>query len=271
MRHEAREISGSPVFVTGGSSGIGLAFAHHCAAKGHDVAIFARDPDRLNGAAQELRAAHPDVSFFHKVADVTDPDAMQGALSAAAQALGKPGWLVCSAGDTLPGYWKTLPADAEERLMNVNYFGVTNTIRQCLPHLRADARIGIVSSAAAILGICGYGAYAPSKFALRGLAEILRTELARDGVHVTLYMPPDTQTPQYDRELPIRPEATRRVSTLGGVLSAERVAQRLYDAMAARRFVAFPTLMLRLYYVASPIIAPFFRAYQKWHLNKARD
>ncbi len=96
--------------------------------------------------------------------------------------------------------------------MQVNYFGVANCIRQALPHLVDNARIAIVSSAVAVIGVCGYAAYAPSKFALRGLAEILRVELANQNLNVTLCMPPDTLTPQLSREQLLRPSATKKIA-----------------------------------------------------------
>ena len=256
-------IEGKAAFITGGSSGIGLACAMECAANGHNIAIFARNEDRLISAALDIRGKFSGVEVYFETADVTDRAALRRAFLSASEAVGQPGILICSAGETHPGYWTDLDESVEEEILQTNYFGVVKSIREALPLMASGGRIVMVSSAAAILGTCGYGAYAPSKFALRGLAEILRVELRQHNLSLTLSMPPDTDTPQLADEVKSRPPVTSRISGLGSVLSADSVARNIYSAVKARRFLALPTISLHLYYYSSPFIAPFLRAYQR--------
>jgi 3-dehydrosphinganine reductase len=81
--------------------------------------------------------------------------------------------------------------------MDVNYFGTFYPTRYVLPKMKAagDGIIVITASQGALMGIYGYGAYAASKFALRGLAETIAMESKSKGVSVTLALPTDTDTP----------------------------------------------------------------------------
>ena len=98
--------------------------------------------------------------------------------------------------------------------MSVNYFGTLNTVKAVLPYLSSQdsPRIVMISSAAALVGIYGYSAYAPSKFALTGLAEVLRQELRPKGIGVSIAYPGDTETPQLEYENQFKPAATKEIS-----------------------------------------------------------
>ena len=96
----------------------------------------------------------------------------------------------------------------------------------------------MISSGAGLFGVYGYGAYAPSKFAVRGLAETLRVELAPHGIIVTVAYPPDTATPQLAAEYATKPEATRRITAGGGVWQPDAVAARIVRAALQGRFVS---------------------------------
>lgn len=252
-----------PAFVTGGSSGIGLALAQRCAAEGRAVALFARDPDRLQEARMALAQQAPGVPVHAEAVDVSDAPALRTAFERAAGALGGPGLLVCSAGIAVPGRFTEIPAEVHRRVMEVNFFGSLNAVHAAQPLLAPGARIGLISSAAAIVGLYGYTAYAPSKFALRGLAESLRAELEPEGIGVTLCLPPDTDTPQLADELPHRPAVTSRIAGLSAVMSADAVADALLRGMARDRFLVVPGVSLKAYYLAANGLGPAMRLLQR--------
>ncbi|GHE61840.1 SDR family NAD(P)-dependent oxidoreductase [Streptomyces capitiformicae] len=97
-----------------------------------------------------------------------------------------------------------------------------------------------VSSAAGLLGIFGYSAYAPAKFAVRGLMESLRAELVPHGVHVGVVFPPDVDTPQLAEENRWKPEETRVVGGTNKPLTAEQVAAAIVRGIDQRRFMICP-------------------------------
>ena len=256
------------VFVTGGSSGIGLAVARQMARQGAGgIALFARDAGRLRRAVDEVASLAPDLVVRGWALDVADPYLSAVAVEAAVAALGVPDRVVLSAGVTLPGLFETLGIAEQHRVMEVNYFGAVHVLQPLLPRLRSGARIGLVGSAAGIAGIHGYGGYAPSKFALRGLAEVLRVELSVRGIGVTLCQPPDTETPMLRAERGLRPAVTERIAG-PTALSAEAVADCLIRAMEADRFHALPGLPVRMLHLLGPVAAAVLRWRQR-HLIRS--
>jgi 3-dehydrosphinganine reductase len=90
-----------------------------------------------------------------------------------------------------------------------------------------SGRIVLVSSQAGQVGVFGYTSYCATKFALKGLAESLQMELARDNIYVTLAYPPDTDTPGFLEENKTKPIETQLINETSGVLSAEEVARKI--------------------------------------------
>ena len=195
--------------------------------------------------------------------DVTDHKAVERAVHASVARLGPPKLLVASAGMVVPGRFDDLPPAAFRETMEVNYFGSLHLVRAALPAMRAQrgGRIVLISSGAALLGLYGYTAYAPSKFAVRGLAEALRSELAPDGIAVSVVYPPDTDTPQFREELRLRPEPTSRIAGTAGVLSADRVAGAILRGIRRGRFTIAPGLEMSTLAVLHSVVGPMLHRF----------
>ena len=254
-------------FVTGGSSGIGLAVAMRLARDHRRVALFARDAERLERAVAQIAAAFPATMVRAYPVDVSDGQAVERAMAEAVADLGAPRRVVISAGVVRLGETEDLTPTDHRRLMDVNYFGSLWVVRALLPHLTRGAAIGLVGSAAGIIGIYGYAAYAPSKFALRGLAEILRVELRGRGIGVTLCLPPDTETPMLAVEETGRSPVTARLAAEGGRMSADAVANALVTGMERGRFLVLPNLSVRLTWYLAPFLLPWLQRRQEWLLR----
>lgn len=122
--------------------------------------------------------------------------------------------------------------------MEVNYFGTLHAIRAVAPSMiaRRSGSIVLIGSGAGLIGLFGYTAYAPSKFALRGLAESLRGEMKRHGVRVAIAYPPDTETPQLEEEEKTKPPETKRITAGGGRWQAGAVGEAILAGVDAGRF-----------------------------------
>ena len=238
-------LQGAHVLVTGGSSGIGLATARLAVDRGARVSLLARRPELLDEAATSLRAGGGKVAVA--AADVADAAEVGVAISALTAALGPVDIAVCSAGQARPGYFEQLDAELFRTMMDVNYFGTVNVARAVVPGMMERRRGSIVgvSSAAGLVGVFGYTAYAPTKFAVRGFLESLRGELAPYGVHVGCSFPPDTDTPQLADENRYKPRETKAVSGTIKPLSAERVARSIVEGIEKERFAIVPDLATR--------------------------
>ena len=228
---------GAHVVVTGGSSGIGEAVAHAAARRGARLTLLARGPDRLDAAARSIRAATPAAVVGVIAVDVSDRDAVHDALARAADERGDVEVLVCSAGITRPGRLLELDDEVFRSMVEVDYFGTLWPVRAVAPGMaeRGHGSIVGVSSAAGLVGVYGYSAYGAAKFAVRGLLESVRTELAPLGVHVGCAFPPDVDTPMLADEEAFKPAETKAIAGSIKSLSAEQVAAAIVAGIDRRR------------------------------------
>jgi len=254
-------VGGAHVLITGGSSGIGLALAEQCAARGAAVSIVARDEGRLDAARAQIGGGAARVAAAS--ADVTDPEALRAAIDSLVDTLGPVDVLVTSAGAAAPGRFLDLDDAVFREQMEVDYFGTLHAMRAVVPSMVARRRghLVLVASTVAFVGIYGYSAYAPAKHAVRGLAETLRPELKPYGITVACAYPPDTQTPGFDRENLTKPEATKRIA--GGIAPrpASVVAAAILKGIERDRLVitADPTTaaLARTAGLVAPVLHPF--------------
>ncbi|MEL6372949.1 MAG: SDR family oxidoreductase [Pseudomonadota bacterium] len=253
--------------ITGGSSGIGLACARALSQGGTALTLMARDEAKLSAARTALAATHPrgaDAVLTLSV-DVSDRAAMADAVAKALAHHGPCDALIASAGIAHPGHFADIPPDVFERSMAINYFGVLNVVRPVVVSMRAQGQggdIALISSGAAFIGIYGYSAYAPTKFALRGLGEVLRRELKAHAIRVCVAYPPDTDTPQLAAEQALKPKETQAITASAGVWSAERVADAILTGMARGRAQVTPgwelSALSRIHSVMAPLLNAHF-------------
>jgi len=163
--------------VTGCSSGFGLGIAQALAARGWRVTATMRDPARAPAALQGVQVAALDLA----------DDAQIDALAARFERLD---CLVNNAGYALNGPFATYSAAQMRRQMDVNFIGPALLIQRLMPALAAArGRVINLSSLAGENGLPMNSFYSASKFALEGLSEALRHELAAHGVQVALVEP----------------------------------------------------------------------------------
>ncbi|KQU54810.1 hypothetical protein ASG72_04145 [Bosea sp. Leaf344] len=262
--------SGSKIAViSGGSSGIGLACARQLLSRDYDVVLLARDPERLRQAKialeQEFKAA---VNICP--VDVDDGEACAAAIATIMDRHGRIDWLITSAGIVEPGMFLDLDLAAHQAQMRTNYFGTLHLVQAAARVMmgRPGSKITMIASAAAFVGIIGYSGYAPGKFAVRALGEVLRLELEPHGISVSVAFPPDTDTPQLHRENLTRPLATRLISQGGGVMSATEVAERIIRQAEAGRFLLAPSPVIALLAWSHSFYAPIFAWQQRRILRR---
>src|SRR5215218_2236663 len=250
------ELREAHVIVTGGSSGIGLATGRLLAARGATVSLLARGQDRLESAAEELRAGG--ATIHARAVDVAEQAALSAAFDELAAAAGPCDVLVSCAGLARPGRFLELPDEVFRQMIEVDYFGTLYAMRAVAPGMveRGRGSLVAVSSAAGLLGVYGYSAYGPAKFAVRGLMESLRAELEPHGLHVGVVYPPDVDTPQLAEEDQWKPAETRAITGTIKPLTAEAVATAIVAGIERRRFVICPDLGTRALSRLGGLVAP---------------
>jgi NAD(P)-dependent dehydrogenase (short-subunit alcohol dehydrogenase family) len=176
-----------PVVITGASSGIGREAALLLASKGFRVLATARDASR--GA--DLAAAGGGKIEVLPL-ELTDPASVRECARQIAARTDRIAALINNAGTQLRGYMEDISSAELRRLFDINFFGVADFTREMMPLVRRSGpgtRIIIVTSVGGIMGTHGLGAYCGTKFALEGVAECMRLELAPQGIHVCTVVP----------------------------------------------------------------------------------
>ena len=257
---------GQHAIITGGSSGIGKAVAKLLAQQGAHLSLIARDRQKLEAARIEImaQALNRTPKIFIATADVAEEQSIVTAIKLAIAQLGTPELLITSAGMAHPGYFEQIPLKIFEQTMAVNYFGSLYSIKAVLPEMEQNHRgkIVLISSGAGLIGIYGYSAYCPAKFALRGLAESLRGELKPKGINITIVYPPDTDTPQLAAENKIKPPETKSITATAKTWSPEAVAEQILWGVARQKFAIAPgielTVLNRFHSLFAPILNWYF-------------
>ena len=231
------------VFITGGSSGIGLETAKAFSADGAHVVIFARNRERLEAGLREIQAAGPSnpgrSGFF--VLDVSNREAVGTVIEAAVKEFGVPDILINNAGRAYPGKFEDISCRQFDETMKINLYGTWNTCSVLVPLMKErGGAIVNVSSIAGFLGIYGYTDYCASKFAIIGFSEALRQELSACNISVHVVCPPDTDTPGLKNENATKPDETKAISAGAKLMKPAEVAKAIVAGIKKGSFFIKP-------------------------------
>jgi NAD(P)-dependent dehydrogenase (short-subunit alcohol dehydrogenase family) len=192
--------------ITGGSSGIGLAIARALGEDGYGVTISARRPEKLEAAAEDLRAAGLDI---HSVAaNMVDEEAVEGLVRAHKERHGRLDVMVNNAGVGIGEAMHELTTKYVDMQLGVNLRAVIIGTREALPLLReagAEHAKALIVNTASIAGKSGQpwlSVYSATKAAVIAFSEATQKEVASDGIQVTALCPGfvDTAMTEYVRE-----------------------------------------------------------------------
>jgi NAD(P)-dependent dehydrogenase (short-subunit alcohol dehydrogenase family) len=186
-----QDLKGKVAFITGGVSGIGMGLAKVLAKAGMKVAITYRREDSL-APIKAWFASHPGLVLHPVKLEVTDREGWVRAADEVEAALG-PIWLLCNnAGVGVIGPMELATYDDWDWVMGVNVGGVINGVVTVVPRMIAHGQGGHVVNVSSIGGLAALGTagvYCTSKFAVVGLSEALRSDLAEHGIGVSVYCP----------------------------------------------------------------------------------
>lgn len=196
-----RELAGRNILITGASRGIGRCLAEQAAAAGVRLVLTARSADELEALAAPLRTAGAIIHLLP--ADLTVPAERVRVIEAAVAALGGLDMLINNAGLASFGEFSSSSEAVLRQLMEINFFVPAELIRLAVPHLERGRQPAVVNVASVCgrRGIPTWPEHSASKFALVGLTEALRGELARFDIDVLLVLPGLTRADDLSRHL----------------------------------------------------------------------
>jgi len=257
MTASGRYFAGKRCLITGAASGIGRATALQLAGQGAELYLTDRDAQGLAQTVADAQALGAEVPKYRAL-DVSDYD--QVAAFAADIHAGHPSMDVVMniAGVSAWGTVDRLSHDQWNRMVSINLMGPIHVIETFLPPMVAAHRGGHlvnVSSAAGLVALPWHAAYSASKYGLRGLSEVLRFDLARHRIGVSVVVPGAVKTPLVntveiagvDRE---DPNVSRWVNRFSGhAVSPEKAAGKILAGVAKNRYLIYTSPDIRALYL----------------------
>jgi NAD(P)-dependent dehydrogenase (short-subunit alcohol dehydrogenase family) len=248
---------GKRCFLTGAASGIGRATALKLAAQGAELYLTDRDADGLAMTVADARALGADVPE-HRVLDISDYDAVTRFAADIHSRHPAMDVVMNIAGVSAWGTVDHLAHEHWKSMVDVNLMGPIHVIEAFLPPMveaRRGGHLVNVSSAAGLVALPWHAAYSASKFGLRGLSEVLRFDLARHRIGVSVVVPGAVKTPLVqtvhiagvNREDPVVQMWTDRFA--GHAVSAEHVADRILRGVAKNRYLIYTSPDIRALYM----------------------
>ena len=195
-RRGIKNLNGREVFITGAASGIGRAVAIAAADEGARVHLTDITADALDATADMIRTRGRRVGLV-QAADISDHDAVRTLAEELTAEYGAMDVVMNVAGIASWGTIQALPHETWRRIVDVNLMGPIQVLEYLVPPMiaaRKGGHIVNVSSAAGIIGLPWHAAYSATKFGLRGVSEVLRFDLERYGIGVSLVCPGGVDT-----------------------------------------------------------------------------
>ncbi|KAK7470577.1 3-dehydrosphinganine reductase [Stygiomarasmius scandens] len=227
---------GKNCYVTGGSAGLGLSLALLLTRSGANVAIVARNQNKLQNAVNELQKARvsPNQVIAAHSFSLTKAKPSEDALEAVTQSFGGslPDAAFLCAGAATPGFFVEQSGDDLGRGMDNAYWvqaysALAFAKRAAHVNDKKNRKLVFVCSTLGYMSIVGYSSYAPGKHALRGLAETLRSELLLYSVSVHIYFPGNIDSPGYAEENKTKPKITLKIEESDRPIPSAQVAAGL--------------------------------------------
>jgi NAD(P)-dependent dehydrogenase (short-subunit alcohol dehydrogenase family) len=239
-----RTVADKRVLVTGAASGIGRATAIACATRGARLCLTDIDGERLEEVAAEIREDGGAVEHTSAL-DISDHGAVAGMAAEIHAQHGSVDIVMNVAGIAVWGTMESLSHEQWRRVVDVNLMGPIHVMECFVPAMITAGRGGHVvnvSSAAGLFGLPWHAPYSAAKFGLRGASEVLRFDLRRHDIGVSLVCPGAVETglvntleiAGVDRGAPIIEKFTSRFRKQA--VSSEQAAARILEGVERNRY-----------------------------------
>ncbi len=233
-----KDVTGKVAFITGGASGMGLAMARSFSAAGMKVAIVDIEQEALDRVVAEFKKTNAEVIAL-KV-DVTDRDAMEQAARDTEAAFGKVHVVCNNAGVAVGGGIDAMTYKDWDWVMGVNLAGVINGVQTFVERIKKHGEGGHFVNTASMAGqfaIPGLGVYNTTKYAVVGMSETMRADLAQYNIGVSVLCPGVVTTNIFNsgrnRPNELKGETDNSTQLLTADVSDAEQAARMQQIMAS--------------------------------------
>lgn len=251
-----RSFVGKRVFLTGAASGIGRATALLLAAEGAELFLTDIDAEGLDRTVADIRALGGVVSE-RRALNIADYDSVAYFAADIHTQYPAMDMIMNIAGISAWGTVDQLTHRHWKSMVDVNLMGPIHVIETFLPPMMAAGHGGQlvnVSSAAGLVALPWHAAYSASKYGLRGLSEVLRFDLARHRIGVSLVVPGAVDTPLVrtveiagvDRDHPKVKQWVKRFS--GHAVTPEKAAEKILAGVLKNQFLIYTSVDIRAFY-----------------------
>jgi NAD(P)-dependent dehydrogenase (short-subunit alcohol dehydrogenase family) len=232
-----KDVQGKVAFVTGGASGMGLAMVRSFAAAGMKVVVADIEQASLDRVAEEFADSNSEVITLKL--DVTDRRAMEAAADAAERAFGRVHVVCNNAGVAVGGAVDEMSYTDWDWVLGVNLNGVVNGVQTFVQRMLSHGEGGHFVNTASMAGhmaVPGLSVYNTSKFAVVGLSEAMRVDLASKNIGVSVLCPGVVKTNIFDsgrnRPADLTGERDTASALLANDLPEEQRAARVAELLA---------------------------------------
>jgi NAD(P)-dependent dehydrogenase (short-subunit alcohol dehydrogenase family) len=251
-------------FITGAASGIGRAVAVAAAARGAELFLTDINAPQLGAVVSQIQRSGGKVSLF-KALDIADFDSVRTLAREIHESFGSMDVVMNIAGISVWGTVESLEHEHWKRCIDINLMGPIHVIECFVPQMIRAGKGGHlvnVSSAAGLFGLPWHAAYSASKFGLRGISEVLRFDLKRHGIGVSLVCPGGVNTglvqtldiPGIDKNEPefvaLREHFVKRAVT------PEKAAAAILKGIKTNKYMVFTSFDIWLGYWSQRMFAP---------------
>jgi len=221
-------LKGKTALITGASRGLGYATAQVLASEGANVALNARDPEKLTAAADELHR-QTGARVFCVPADVSQPEAAEEIIKAVVGQFGGLDILITNSGGPPAGSFEKFTQEDWQKAVDLTFLSHVRLIQAALPHLRK-------SSSASVLTVTSYSVKQPIpnlvlsnsvRAATVGLTKSLALELGSDGIRFNSILPGWTETERVN-------ELMQKRAEMNGTSVEEEIAKQIKDSPLGR-------------------------------------
>jgi NAD(P)-dependent dehydrogenase (short-subunit alcohol dehydrogenase family) len=265
-RRTSYDFAGKSVVITGGSRGLGLILARQLADQGASLTLAARTEEDLEQAAEDIRSRTRAAHVLTVSADLRDRDDAERVVASAVEEYGRIDVLINNAGIIQMGPVDHMNPDDYDDAMKTHFWGPLYATLAAVPFMRrqGEGRIVNISSIAGRIAVPHLAPYSASKFALTGLSDGLRYELARDNILVTTVCPGlmRTGSPVNAMFKGRRPEEYAWFAISGSLpltsIDADRAARQIVEACRHGEAELVITLQAKVAILARTIAPEFF-------------